>query len=186
MKKLLVLMVTAVTVFSPVVAHADLVGTSVNGDFELNGVPATNLFDPGNGLVPAGFGNSSGLPVTIGAEIEFGVSDGIILYSFDFSGTGLSITNVSNGTETGFVATFTDSGFSGLNLATVTALTGFSLGLSGSKLTVTFVGDTPEGTHSGAYSLTAPSPGPVPEPGTLALIGTGVLGAAGAIRRRLL
>ena len=119
MKKLFVLMVTVVASFFPSFAHADLVGTTVNGVFNFNGLGTTNYFDPANALVPAsGYGNSAGLPVVVGSGIEFGVSDNNILYTFDFSGTTLEVTNsaVTPATEGGWAATFTDTGITELSV----------------------------------------------------------------------
>jgi hypothetical protein len=71
---------------------ADLIGTSVNETILFTGF-TPNFFNPLDGLVPAGHGNSTGLPVTVGSGIEFGVSDDNILYTFDFSGTTLHVTD---------------------------------------------------------------------------------------------
>ena len=193
MKKLILLLVTAVTL-SPMMAHADLIGTSVDGTIAFAGFPQ-NFFNPLNGLVPAGYGNSAGLPVTVGSGIEFGLSDDNLLYTFDFSGTTLTVTNTVGvaSPENAFVASFTDTGFAGLNLSTLSnTMAGLTASLSGNVLTVNFAGHLTPATvvgnvGTGVFSLAAAStgtPGVVPEPSTLALLGSGALAAAGFMRRR--
>jgi hypothetical protein len=85
----------------------------------------TNFFDPANGYVPAGYGNSSSTTATIvNPGIEFAlVYDGgsvsnpsIDSVTADFTASGLNVTfqhpNYAGGL-TGFSLVFTDSAFSG-------------------------------------------------------------------------
>jgi hypothetical protein len=67
-----------------------LLGTQVTGDMNISG---TNYFDPANGFVPAGYGNSSpgGITVTIANPlIEFGYHDGVNTNTVNFTDTGFT------------------------------------------------------------------------------------------------
>jgi len=195
MRKSLWIMLALVVVGGAQVAHADgLLGTSVTGSVFFNG-GGDNFFDPANGNVPAGFGNSSGTTVTIvDPGVEFGLNDGANLDTADLANTTLLISDTCEANEcagnVSFMMTFTDTAFTGLTLAKISdsfvngGLTG---SLVGDTLTITWAGgggdSFPNGTtDSGEFSLTSATS--VPEPSSVALMLLGV-GLVFVMRKRI-
>lgn len=167
--------------------RADGIGTSVTGSLTFSGFGTTNYFDSANGFVPSsGYGNSGGLTtVTIGPGVEFAFQSPANFDTADFDGTTLAITDVSViGSSNGFEMKFTDPAFTGFALMSDTL--GISYNFSGTTVTVDFAGGNIKGSGSAIFSYTSVSgpPPPVPEPGTLQLLGTGLLGAGYILRRR--
>lgn len=166
--------------------RADGIGTSVTGSLTFSGFGTTNYFDPVNGFVPPGYGNSGGLTtVTIGPGVEFAFQSSANLDTADFDGTTLVITDVSTiGGSNSFEMKFTDPAFTGFALMSDTL--GITYNFSGTTLTMDFANNNIKGSGSAIFSYTSVSgsPPPVPEPGTLQLLGTGLLGAGYILRRR--
>jgi hypothetical protein len=190
MQKILSVLVAALAV-CPALAHADLIGTTVAGDFNVTGAGSTNFFDPAQGLVPAGYGNNFGPNVVIGSGIEFGVNDSesVVLYTFDFSNSTLHITNTSSepAQENSFVATFTDPTFNSFRVIDNT-LAGLTFSFSGDVLTVNFAGfasDVVGNVGTADVSLFTLGAVATPEPSSLVLLATGLCGLATFLRRKI-
>ena len=138
----------------PLAAGASLIGSSVTGQLFSPVTNTTmNLFDPVNGFVPAGYGNSSGTTVSItdpGVEFAFlqgggtVASPGVDSITADFTGSTLKLSeqiapSFVNGVA-GWQVEFTNSAFSGLTLTKLSdnfAQGGFTGSLSGDVLTLT-------------------------------------------------
>lgn len=184
MKKMCSLLALAVLCLSAGSLWADGIGTDVTGSLTFNG-GSTNYFDAANGFVPAGYGNSGGsTTVTIGTGIEFGFSDTINLYTADFTGSTLTITNevLSPNVASSLQMIFSDGVFTGFTLASNDL--GLTYSFSGNTLTIDRAAGESSGVNSTVFNYTTAA-SPVPEPGTIVLLATGLLGAAGAVRRRL-
>lgn len=141
----------------PMVANATLVGSSVTGTL-LSPVTntTTNYFDPANGEVPPGYGNSAGTTVTIGSPVvEFAwyqgggtvAAPGTDSITANFTGTTLTLTEHINpaalGDVDGFQVIFTDPAFTGLSIQKISdsfAQGGANASLVGDQLTVTVGG----------------------------------------------
>lgn len=68
--------------------------TTIDGFLGFGG-GGTNFFDPVNGDVPGGFGNSSSPNgVAVGAGVEFGFNDNATLIRADFTSTSLTLTDL--------------------------------------------------------------------------------------------
>lgn len=189
MKKFFAVASIAAISFSAPSLRADLLGTKVSGSLTFNG-GATNYFDPSRGFVPAGFGNSvSPDNVSIGPGVEFGYHDIFNLDTANFSANRLVIRDVCDFAGTGiclfgssaFQMKFTDLAFTSAALQS-NAL-GVAFSFAGDALTISFPGGGIENDNATASFLIG-SAAQTPEPGTMALVGTGLLGAAGVIRRR--
>jgi hypothetical protein len=185
MKKATTLFAIAVLCLSASTLRADAIGTLVTGTLNFNGFGTTNYFDAANGFVPPGYGNSGGsitVPIDSGI-VEFGYNDTANLDTADFTGSSLTITDESFvGNSGGYTMTFTDPAFTGFTA--VDNELGLLYSFSGHTLTVTFPAGNIKGTESSAFEFTSITP--IPEPGTLALMATGLLGAAVLIHRRRL
>lgn len=163
---------------------ADGIGTSVSGSLTFGG-GTINYFLTANGFVPAGYGNSTSNPTTIGSGIEFGFEDGANTDTADFTGTTLSIKDVDVAGAVNFEMDFTDAAFAGFTQ--LTNASGFTYSFSGDTLKVFYAGTSTPGTYTTTFSYTtaAATAAATPEPSGLILMGTGALGIIGATRRKL-
>src|SRR5712672_605140 len=161
-------------------SKADLVGTSVIGG--LFAGDATNLFDPINGHVPAGFSNTAGTTVTVvNRGIEFGYQDPANTITVDITSSQIIITDVliTNGTNGALTFTLKDSAFSDISSVSDN-FAGGAFSLVGDTFTFTTGSFPGPGTFNAVFNV-----GAVPEPSTWAMM---ILGFGGvgfmAYRRR--
>jgi hypothetical protein len=184
-------------------AHALLIGSSVTGglfDPVSPGVFSTeNLFDPVNGFVPPGFGNSTSTTATIPTEFGFlngggtVANPGIDSVTASFSDSTLVISQVINFQPlSGFRLVFTDPAFTNLLVSETSdsfGMGGLSESLAGDTLTLTVAPNCIIGVGCTGWpaSQTADfsfsSSAAIPEPGSLVLFGPALVGLL-TIRRR--
>jgi hypothetical protein len=174
-------------------AKADLIGTSVTGSLQFTG-SATNFFDPANGFVngllgtyPGGSLNAAGTTVTIsGTATEFGFMDTINTDSADFTGTQLTVTDVTRVGSNSATYTFTDTAFNSLSLVSNSFPAGLTYSLSGDTITVnTPLFSSTAGTFQAVFNVNSGST--VPDTGsTLGLLSLSVVALLGATRLRFL
>jgi hypothetical protein len=166
----------------------DLYGSPVTGGLYFSG-GGTNYFDPANGFVPAGYGNSgpgNNVNVVISDWGEFGFSDGANFLVANFTHTQLIITDFSTvGNINATTFTFESPSFVGISLDSSSFPSNISASINGDIITVelsTFSG------HTGLFQAnwTISTEQGVPEPGTMVMLGSGLLAAATTAKKRWL
>jgi len=184
------LTISAFALVMTVSARADLIGTSVTGQLLFNG-SSTNYFESANGFVPAGYGNSglgTSTTVTIGAGIiEFGYNDSLNADTVDFTGTTVTLTDVTGEGSIKANYVFTDTAFSGLNLSLVSNNfpSGFSATLVGDVLTLSAPSFNSGGAYTAEYSFASTPVASTPEPSSVILLLTTLLAVAFVARKRI-
>ena len=171
-------------------AKADLIGTSVSGQMQIASFGTENFFDPANGLVPAGFGNStSPNNVVIGAETEFAFMDPSNTDTVDFSSTSLTLQDVTdNGVSRAVTYIFTDTAFLGASLSqgTDSFPNLVTANLTGDVLTLTMPEEhivTFNATWQDVVNINLVQ---TPEPSSFPLLALGLAGLGFCERKRVL
>ncbi len=188
MKRLFAVAALVFAYFSATSLRADLLGTHVSGSLTFSG-GSVNYFDPLRGFVPTGYGNSvSPTNVTVGSDIEFGFKDFNNRDSANFTATGLAVRDVCLADlhcsgSVPFQMRFTDLTFS--SAALLTNDLGVTFDFRGNTLTINYL-PSPVRDDNAVAIFSLETAAATPEPGTIALVGTGIVGATGAIRRRYL
>lgn len=178
--------------FAALPSWAGLDGTQVTGGLFLNNngqiIPnPVNFFDPRTGDVPPGFKNDLGVTVTIGpGDPDFGSEVGGNLFTANFTDNQLTITQDEDRMPVPpFKMTFVDPAF--LSITKVFDNFdhgGITFSLVGDEIILTRNRDVSLDDHYAIFDIGTASPPPIPEPGSLLLLGTGLLAAATASRRK--
>lgn len=172
MRKLFTLGAVVAALMLPAVADAQLAGNSITGTLTFGGLPGNFWSNPG--------------PTVIGGGTEFTYLDGFSGIDVNWDDTGFSVDQfLANqpGGANSWIMTFTsiDAGlFTGISKISDTFEDGLSFGLVDNTVTVSWVGGN---SLPDAARFDVTSTNVVPEPGSIALMATGLVGLA-VIRRR--
>jgi len=197
-------MLTALAISSATVAHAD----SISGFFSATGTDSftssTITFTPGSSVVAGAIGGtfatyltdgnpitflSGALPYTTGANIPpggipiqlFSTTQAGETFAFDITAYNANyVTNGTLGCTTGSTCLLvTGDGF-----FTGTGVVNYTNSPATFLFTSQYVPGQPLATITSYSASTSAVPAPIPEPATLALFGTGLVGVVGMARRR--
>ena len=195
MRKLAAILGLLVLGITPSTMRADGIGLPVSGFLSVPSAGPFNYFDSANGAVPPGYGNSgtNGTLIIIGPGIEFAASNSMDLLTADFTGTTVTIKDTCLAAGCGstpYTAKFYSPYITGystdsVSFPNITVGFGFDPYFGGNTGFLSFAGDPTFTGGTATFSYTSiPLAAAVPEPGTLGLMTTGLLAAAGAIRRK--